>query len=170
MIDCYDTILILCITLVYFIFQELLQPLLYHYKDLTLDELPKSISERQNLISAYFEAIRHTRFEEMCLLKMKRCLEKGQIERFKKISKHLIMNRKSSACPNLVQGSIKLNSYLDRIQKLHEDGYSQRQHESAIVCDFNDSVMDWTWPAAIAANLDSANNSAVLEVSYLLIF
>ena len=122
------------------------------------------------MISAYFEAIRHTRFEEMCLLKMKRCLEKGQIERFKKISKHLIMNRKSSACPNLVQGSIKLNSYLDRIQKLHEDGYSQRQHESAIVCDFNDSVMDWTWPAAIAANLDSANNSAVLEVSYLLIF
>ena len=62
---------------------------------------------------------------------MKRCLEKGQIERFRKISKHLIMNRKSTACPKLVQGSIELNSYLDRIKKLHEDGYSHRETENA---------------------------------------
>ena len=25
--------------------------------------------------------------------------------------------------------------------------------------------MDWTWPLCIAANLDSANNATVLEVS-----
>ena len=75
------------------------------------------------------------------------------------------MNRKSTACPKLVQGSIELNSYFDRIKKLHEDGYSQRETENATVCDFNDLTMDWTWPAAIAANLDSANNAAVLEVS-----
>ena len=138
---------------------------MHYYKDLAFDELPKSLSERQKFLSAYFEAIRFKRFDEMCLMKMKRCLEKGRIEHFKKISQHLIMNRKSSACPKLVQGSLQLKSYLDRIKKLHEEGHSQRASENSAVCDFTDSDMDWTWPACIAANLDSANNSAVLQVS-----
>ena len=90
---------------------------MHYYKDLAFDELPKSLSERQKFLSAYFEAIRFKRFDEMCLMKMKRCLEKGQIERFKKISQHLVMNRKTMVCPKLVQGSRELKSYLDRIRQ-----------------------------------------------------
>ena len=152
-------------SLTFSIFQELLQPLMHYYKDLAFDELPKSLSERQKFLSAYFEAIRFKRFDEMCLMKMKRCLEKGQIERFKKISQHLVMNRKTMVCPKLVQGSRELKSYLDRIRKLHEEGHNEKSRETAAVCDFNDSDMDWTWPLCIAANLDSANNATVLEVS-----
>ena len=141
---------------------------MHYYKDLAFDELPKSLSERQKFLSAYFEAIRFKRFDEMCLMKMKRCLEKGQIERFKKISQHLVMNRKTMVCPKLVQGSRELKSYLDRIWKLHEEGHNEKSRETAAVCDFNDSDMDWTWPLCIAANLDSANNATVLEVSSFL--
>ena len=55
-------------------------------------------------------------------MKLKRCLEKGQLERFKRLCDHLVI-KKGSPGVKLVEGCLSIKSYHDRIKKLHEEGY-----------------------------------------------
>lgn len=140
--------------------KEGIQPLLYFYKELIRENLPTFLSERQKFDSIYFNTIKSKRLEEVCLLKLKRCLEQGQIKRFMELSKELSL-KKVSQCPELIEGGMNLRSYLEQIQKIHEEGVVKETNYYPRLN--HDKCLDWTYPLMVAANLDSPHSSQMIE-------
>ena len=141
--------------------RQLFLPLIFHYKELFYDNLPTSIvnSTRQKYLNDFYDLMKKKRFEELCLEKMKRCLEKCQIEMFKKMCQHLVI--KNSPTSKMVEGCLKLKSNLERIEKMHREGHDSNSNK---IAQFDcEEDISWTVPTLIAANLDSAHNSKVLE-------
>ena len=157
------------------------QALIYHIKNIILDELPDSLSERQKFESWYSEALRcnfksisrYKRFNELCLIKMKRCLEKGQISRFKKISSQMVQS-KIGPSYQMAEGGRDLKLFLDRIQKIHDGSQNiakkSKTEKTKSAMNFDTYEADWNFATYIAANLDSANNVVILEVFPAFIF
>ena len=156
--------------------RQFFQCLIYHFKNLMVDEIPSNLSEKQKFESICSEALKCNaevkkgtgvllkRINELLLFKIKRCLEKGQIERAKKIARNLSFGAPASR--NLVEDTKDYFSYLERVRKLLEEGHSSKKSENkkGRIPDFNNQEKDWTFEMFAAANLDSGNNVQVLQV------
>ena len=103
--------------------KEYPEPLIMFYKNKFYEHLPLQSSDRQKFESLFYEALKHSRKEEFLLMKLKRCLEAGQIEIFKKLcSKLSLSHMNTNPHFDQLQTITKAKSYLDKIQTFHTEG------------------------------------------------
>jgi hypothetical protein len=144
---------------------ELAQPYLFHLQTLFKEELD-TISQRQVYDQKFNNMFKSdVRYNEIAMVKLKKCLETGQIKRFVSLSKEHLSLAKLSPCSNQIESVMAACSYLERIQILHQQGYSTDKREARIQeYDFSlDPIKDWTLPMLVAASLDSSDNVKLLD-------
>ena len=139
-------------------------PLAYNYF-LQMYEIA-SIQQRPRLEADFFSCIKAKRTDEVIMFKLEKCLQRGQLDRFKSICDTLRIN-KSIRCP-LVPVVHELKSYLERISKLQAEGHgaNARRLLSSEIYDFSKNDCAFVYPLKIASELDSGNNLLALQVSF----
>ena len=151
-------------------YKDLVDPLAYRYFCQMYEIAP--IQKRPKLEHDFHTALKSLQFfsrtDELTMLKLEKCLQRGQVERFKRICDTLRLTR-SIRCP-LVPAAQELKTYLERISKLQNEGHTvnnARKLLSSEIYDFSRNDSAFVYPLKIASELDSGNNLLALQVSLI---
>ena len=142
-----------------FLYQE---PLLSHHKSQFFEHLPLSAGERSKFESQFYDAVKHDRSEELLLLKMKRCLETGQIQRFRQLCAKIDIKKPN---PHLKQADAanRAKIFMDKIDAFHKAGVQKESFSFAHHVEVEDRNYDWIFNLWVGANLDSGKLREMLK-------
>ena len=144
--------------------KEYPEPLIMFYKNKFYEHLPLLTSDRQKFESLFYDALKHDRKQEFLLIKLKKCLEAGQIEQFKKLcSKLTLSHMDKNPHFDQFQNVTKAKSYLDKIQTFHTEGHTQKESHQQNINSIDDQKCDWILNLWIGANIDSGKLSDILK-------
>ena len=148
-------------------FKDLVKPMMYNYFLQAYEMAP--FQKRPKLEADFISAMTKYRRDEMTLIKMSRCLQRGKLDRYQRICSDLLRRKMVS---KLVPGAQDLKMYLETIQRLHREGHKYKRSGqkrnnmlSFEMFDFSDDTQAFSYPLKIAAQLDSG--SSVLAINGL---
>ena len=144
--------------------RDLVKSMIYHYF-LQAYEMA-SMNKKPKLEADFMGRMKKYRSDEMALMKISRCLQRGKMERFQRICDGLVRRKIIS---NLVPAAQDVKTYLETIQRLHREGHRQKSGQKRLlsfeIFDFNNDAHAFSYPLKIAAQLDSGNSTLAINVS-----
>ena len=144
--------------------KDLIKPMIFHYFLQAYEMAP--INKKAKLEADFMSRMKKYRGDEMTLMRLNKCLQRGKMERFQRICDGLVRRKIIS---NLVPAAQDVKTYLETIQRLHREGHrvksGQKRLLSFEIFDFNNDAHAFSYPLKIAAQLDSGNSMLAINVS-----